>query len=60
MPLIGYFAGSLFADIVDSFDHFIAFIILVYLGYRMIKEASEDDFEDEVSDLKMKVARIQK
>lgn len=54
MPLIGYFAGSLFADFVDSFDHFIAFIILAYLGYRMIKEAQEDDFEDELSDLKTK------
>lgn len=54
MPLIGYFAGSLFASFVDSFDHFIAFAILVYLGYRMIKEAREDDFEDEVTDLKNK------
>ena len=54
MPLIGYFAGTLFADFVDSFDHYIAFAILVYLGYKMIQEAREDDFEDEVSDLKTK------
>lgn len=54
MPLIGYFAGSMFASFVDSFDHFIAFAILVYLGYRMIQEAREDDFEDEVTDLKNK------
>lgn len=48
MPLIGYFAGSLFASFVDSIDHYIAFIILVFLGYKMIKEAMEDKFEDEV------------
>lgn len=58
MPLIGYFAGGLFASLVDSFDHYIAFVILVYLGYRMIKEAQEDDFEDEVSDLKTKTLFI--
>ena len=54
MPLIGYFAGTLFASFVDNFDHFIAFAILVFLGYKMIQEAREGDFEDEVSDLKTK------
>lgn len=52
MPLLGYFAGGLFASFVDSIDHYIAFIILLYLGYRMIKEAKEDNFEDDVKDLK--------
>ena len=58
MPLIGYFAGNLFASFVDSIDHYIAFAILVYLGYRMIQEAREDDFEDEVKDLKNKTLLI--
>lgn len=54
MPLIGYYAGGLFASFVDSIDHYIAFVILCYLGYRMIQEAREDEFEDEVEDLKNK------
>ena len=54
MPLIGYFAGGLFASFVDSIDHYLAFVILSFLGYKMIKEAREDDFEDEVEDLKNK------
>lgn len=58
MPLIGYFLGNVFASFVDSFDHYIAFIILVYLGYRMIQEAREGDFEDEVKDLKNKTLLI--
>lgn len=58
MPLIGYFAGTLFASFVDSYDHYIAFIILIYLGFNMIKEAKEDDFEDEVKDLKNKTLFI--
>lgn len=58
MPLIGYFMGNIFASFVDSIDHYIAFIILVYLGYRMIQEARADDFEDEVKDLKNKTLLI--
>ncbi|RXJ56353.1 manganese efflux pump MntP family protein [Candidatus Marinarcus aquaticus] len=54
MPLIGYFLGSMFAKFVDSFDHYLAFAILIFLGYRMIKEAMEEDFEEEVSDLRNK------
>jgi len=52
MPMIGFFAGNLFADFVDDYDHFIAFFILLFLGYKMIKEAKENEFEDEVTDLK--------
>lgn len=58
MPLIGFFAGNLFASFVDSVDHFIAFAILCFLGYKMIQEAREDDFEDGISDLKNKTLLI--
>ena len=36
MPLIGYFAASLFADKIIHFDHWIAFGLLCFLGGRMI------------------------
>lgn len=58
MPLFGYFAGSMFASFVDSVDHYLAFIILIFLGYKMIKEAKEDEFEDEVKNLKNKTLFI--
>ena len=58
MPLIGYFTGGLFASFVDSIDHYIAFIILVFLGYKMIKEAMEDNFEEEVKNLENKTLLI--
>lgn len=58
MPLIGYYAGGLFSSFIDSIDHFIAFGILVFLGYKMIKEAMENDFEDEISNLKNKTLLI--
>lgn len=43
MPLIGYFLGSFFADMITAYDHWIAFILLVIIGGNMIKEAFEDE-----------------
>lgn len=58
MPLIGYFLGNTFSSFVDSINHYITFIILVYLGYKMIKEAQNGNFEDEVENLKNKTLLI--
>lgn len=43
MPLIGYFLGSLFADMITKYDHWIAFILLFFIGGNMIKEAVGDE-----------------
>jgi putative Mn2+ efflux pump MntP len=43
MPLIGYFAGTIFADKIQSFDHWIAFILLGIIGGKMIKESFSKD-----------------
>lgn len=39
MPLAGYFLGSFFADIFTKYAHWIAFVLLVFIGGSMIKEA---------------------
>lgn len=39
MPLIGYFLGSFFSDLVAKYAHWIAFALLLFLGAKMIKEA---------------------
>lgn len=36
MPLIGWLAGSTFQHLIESFDHWIAFGILLILGGRML------------------------
>lgn len=41
MPLIGYVLGVGFEDKIKSLDHWIAFILLVFIGINMIKEAFE-------------------
>ncbi len=43
MPLIGFFLGSLFADYITSFDHWIAFVLLGLIGANMIKESLSGD-----------------
>lgn len=38
MPLFGWLAGSTFKHLIESYDHWIAFGILLLLGARMIYE----------------------
>ena len=47
MPVIGYFLGRLFADYITAIDHWIAFVLLGFLGVNMLREAlGKDDDED--------------
>ena len=49
MPLIGFFLGMLFADAIEAFDHWVAFILLAIIGLNMLKEAfghGEDETHD--------------
>ena len=49
MPVIGYFLASLFAQQIDAFDHWIAFVLLFLIGGNMVREAFSKD-EEKVSD----------
>lgn len=51
MPVAGYFLGSLFADMITRYAHWIAFILLAVIGSNMIKEALG---EEEQMDADMK------
>ena len=57
MPLIGFFLGALFADVIKSFDHWIAFGLLALIGANMLKEALEkecDCCEEHDADMSVK------
>ena len=43
MPLIGYFLGVLFADAIEAIDHWVAFILLGFIGFNMLKEAFDKE-----------------
>ena len=47
MPLIGYMLGSTFAEIVSTFDHWVAFVLLSLIGGNMIKESLENDSDND-------------
>ncbi|MBR1540166.1 MAG: manganese efflux pump [Clostridia bacterium] len=45
MPVIGYFLGNSFEEIVKSVDHWIAFTLLGLIGMSMIKDSFDDEVE---------------
>lgn len=45
MPVIGYFLGVSFADLVERIDHWIAFGLLLLIGGNMIREALQKEKE---------------
>lgn len=38
MPLIGYLFGSVFENFITSVDHWIAFVLLGFIGGNMLRE----------------------
>lgn len=45
MPLIGFFLGASFADLVTKVDHWIAFGLLALIGGNMVREALQSGDE---------------
>lgn len=39
MPLIGFYLGTLFADAIKAIDHWVAFLLLAFIGIGMLREA---------------------
>ena len=45
MPLIGYLAGINFSNKIQYLDHWVAFVLLVFIGGKMIKDSFAEDHE---------------
>lgn len=53
MPLIGWLLGHSFKDYIESFDHWVAFALLLFIGGKMIFEAfNGDDDSNDCFDIK--------
>ena len=39
MPVLGWILGSRFLDLIRNIDHWIAFLLLSFIGFNMIREA---------------------
>lgn len=46
MPVIGYFLGKGFENTIASIDHWVAFILLGFIGIKMIKDALKKESEN--------------
>jgi len=61
MPLIGFFLGTLFAEAIEAFDHWVAFGLLAFIGINMLKEAfekKEDSCDANEADLSPKTMLV--
>jgi putative Mn2+ efflux pump MntP len=43
MPVLGFFLGTQFKDYVTSIDHWIAFLLLLAIGLKMIHESRQEE-----------------
>lgn len=43
MPLVGYLLGSRFQSLITSVDHWVAFVLLCFIGVNMIRESLGED-----------------
>ncbi len=58
MPLLGYLLGAGFAHYISNFDHWIAFVLLGFIGGKMIWEAARGEDEGGVEVLNLKMLAI--
>ena len=60
MPVIGYFLGANFASIVESCDHWIAFVLLAVIGGKMLYDTftGGEDEDSTGSDFRFKTMLV--
>ena len=58
MPIVGYFLGVNFESLIKSFDHWIAFVLLAFLGGRMIYEAVTEKDDEDAADGSLKIKEL--
>ena len=54
-PLVGWLATDRFRYLIESYDHWIAFAILAFLGVRMIMDSFKEDDERVFNPRRLKV-----
>ncbi|MBO5926791.1 MAG: manganese efflux pump [Clostridia bacterium] len=45
MPLLGFFIGGMFAEYIVTVDHWVAFVLLAFIGGNMLKESFSKEEE---------------
>lgn len=60
MPLLGWLAGIKFEAYITSIDHWIAFLLLGFIGGKMLYEAFGDEKDDKQADKEVAVSSVKK
>lgn len=50
MPILGFLIGRKIENIIKDYDHWIAFILLLFIGLKMINDSRSKDESNECSD----------
>jgi putative Mn2+ efflux pump MntP len=58
MPCIGWKIGNIGKGYIDSFDHWIAFFLLIFIGGKMIFESRQQNKESENSKNPLKISNL--
>jgi len=58
MPLFGYLASIGVGSYIESFDHWIAFLLLCVIGGKMLYESFGEKTEDEITHISNKILLI--
>lgn len=58
MPIVGWFAGMGFRDMIASIDHWVAFALLFLIGAKMIWESFTLEEEAKASDTALNATRL--
>ena len=55
MPFVGYLAGIGLDSFIKEIDHWVAFVLLGFIGAKMIYESFGNDIEDEIASVSNKI-----
>ncbi|MAJ70816.1 MAG: manganese efflux pump [Alteromonadaceae bacterium TMED7] len=58
MPLIGYLGGQGLFGLIGSFAHWIAFILLLFIGAKMVFEAMSEGIEEGIAKITSRVMLV--
>lgn len=58
MPLIGYFLGSHFESFISTYSHWIAFILLGFIGGKMIFEVLKGEDEENSAEYRLDLREL--
>lgn len=58
MPILGYYAGGLFASVITRYSGIVIFVILGIIGLKMLKEGIDDLKAHEVCPVKVMTLKV--